>query len=479
MVARRTLVRRDAATPRSGLWIGAMNVCLISREYPPFFGGGIGTYAERYAWTLANRGHRAVVITVSTDGEEHREVLSSEGPGSVVVVRLPFIRGNDWSKPDPAIAAREHERLFRTHHPVSLFAKLAADALTALIREFGIESIEAPDTGALGWFALDRKRRGARELRDVPIVTMVHSPSAWVAQWNRESVESGPERALTRMEAEQARWSDALVCPSRALASWAENLWELPTGTIEVIPYPLGPLEDIARARVRQPAGPSVARGEGPTRIVFAGRLEPRKGVDTLLRGAAIALDRGALLEIDLFGQDMPHPEHRGERFGAWCLREHVPEKHRTRIRLLGRVPPGPLAKAVERADVAVIPSPMDNFPITCMEAMSAGRAVLAARAGGMAEMIEDGVSGLLFEPGDAESCALALARVADMPRVDLARLGDGAALRMLRMCGNEEILARRLAHYEVARASRAVDPAVRSGALVRALRRARAALRL
>ena len=41
-----------------------MNVCLISREFPPFFGGGIGTYTVHWSRALAAAGHRVVVVTV-------------------------------------------------------------------------------------------------------------------------------------------------------------------------------------------------------------------------------------------------------------------------------------------------------------------------------------------------------------------------------------------------------------------------------
>jgi len=457
-----------------------MNVCLISREYPPFFGGGIGTYGERYAWALASHGHHAIVVTVSGDGREHREAREFAGGGSVVVVRLPFIRGNDWSAPDPAIATREHIRLFRTRHPVSLFAKVAGDALAGLSREFRIDVIEAPDTGALAWYALDRARRGEAALLGIPIVTMVHSPSAWVAHWNREPVASAQDRALVAMEREQAAWSDAIACPSRALAGWAEERWNLARGSIEVMPYPLGPLEARALSVLDRAEEPRGERSAGATaRFVFVGRLEPRKGVDTLLKGTALALQRGAAFHLDLIGQDMPHPERRGERFGAWCLREFVPETLRDRVRLLGRMPPERLASEVERADAAVIPSPMDNFPITCMEAMSAGRLVVAARAGGMGEMIEDGVSGVLFTAGDGESCAGALARAASMAREEASRLGTGAARRMLDLCGNERVLSARIDGYERAIERLRADGRARGGAIGATIRRVRGVLRL
>src|SRR5689334_20876306 len=118
-----------------------MNIALISREYPPFFGGGIGAYTERFARALADGGHRPVVVTVSKSGREERET----GRG-VTVVRLPFIDGDDWSGPHPAIATPEAVAAFGAFNPVSVFAMQVGAAMPGLVREFAIDAIEAPDT---------------------------------------------------------------------------------------------------------------------------------------------------------------------------------------------------------------------------------------------------------------------------------------------------------------------------------------------
>src|SRR4051812_46751988 len=110
-----------------------MNVCLISREYPPFFGGGIGAYTERFARALAGAGHRAVVVTVSGSGREERE-----SEAGVTVVRLPFLAGNEWSGPHPAIATPEHVAAYYAFHPVSVFAMEVARAVPGLARELAI-----------------------------------------------------------------------------------------------------------------------------------------------------------------------------------------------------------------------------------------------------------------------------------------------------------------------------------------------------
>jgi glycosyltransferase involved in cell wall biosynthesis len=441
-----------------------MNICLISREFPPFFGGGIGTYTRAWAGVLASGGHRVVVITVCDDGRERRE--RAEGAG-YEIVRLPLVRGEDWSRPDPAVADDGAAAAFSTFSPVSIFAMGVARVLPALQREFEFDVIEAPDTGALSWFWLNRRRTVEGFYQPAPaLVLCVHSPTAWIHRWNRSPARTRQELELLSMERDCARWCDGLVCPTRAVADAAAECWGLEAGSIGVIPHPLGDLEAVAREAARAGAGP---RG-GMPRVLCAGRLEPRKGVDTLIAGAGLAWEAGAEFELMLAGEDMPDPGGSG-RFGVGALAA-VSDRWRSRVRMLGKLSPDGLARAQAEADVIAVPSPMDNFPYACVEAMARGKVVLAAAAGGMAEMIRDWESGVLFAPGSPPACAEGLRRVAAFPPARTNEMGRAAARRMLEMCGNEAICAQRVAHYERTAAARrermmGVRPGLRRAARV------------
>lgn len=428
-----------------------LNLLIISREYPPFFGGGIGTYTLQFARALAHHGYRPVIVTVTDDGQEQHEE-----PEGFPVVRLPFIRGNDWSRPDPAIASPQTQAAFETFHPVAMLAQQIALALPRLIEQYEIDAIETPDTGALMWFALNARRTGlpwdARLGRTIPLVTHLHSPTAWIQRHNLDADDSAKIAHLRTMERESSFWSDGLVCPSHDLARWAEDAWELGKDSIPVLHYPLGDLEPIALAAPHRSARPEQANG--PRRILYAGRLEPRKGVDVLLMGFARAIDAGADLVLDLAGEDIDDPRT-GRPFGAACLASLEP-RARERVHVHGRLSPEQLDALRTESHLAAIPSPMDNFPYTCIEAMAHGMPVLAARAGGMAEMIRDDKDGALFEPGDVETCTQCLVRLGKMDRDSLVHMGRSAAARILALCNNREVVARRVKHFEglIAKAS-------------------------
>lgn len=415
----------------------SLSIAMISREYPPFFGGGIGSYTERCSRALAAAGNRVVVITVSGDGRTHRE----EADG-VVVVRLPFLNGEDWSGPHAAIATERSRAAFGSFSPVSVFAMQVAEALPGLVEEFELEVVEAPETGALAWFALNDRRLG-RPCGERPwpaFLTHLHSPSAWIEHWDRAPHIGRPHAELKRMERDCVQWADGVLCDSRELAVWAEDHFDLPARSVEIIRAPLGDLEAASGVRP--------ARPPGPRRIICAGRLEPRKGVDLLLAGFARAVERGADLRLDLAGRDV-HNVRTGRLFGAACLDRLVPAGIRGRITVHGALRPEALSALRRAADLAAVPSPSDNFPNTCMEAMAEGLPVLAARAGGMAEMISGNGDGLLFEPGDIEGCAGALVRAASMSDAEIAEMGRAARARIVAICGTTAIIRDRIDHLE------------------------------
>jgi hypothetical protein len=251
------------------------------------------------------------------------------------------------------------------------------------------------------------------------------------------------------MERDSVEWSDGVVTPSAMMGKWVKENGGI---AAEVIPYPLGELESAARRQAARSAEEPPADGR---KALFAGRLEPRKGVRVLLEGFARAVAQGADLELTIAGEDMPE----GSGLHGAKLIAAMPERAKQRVRAIGRVDPERLVELRAAAAVIVVPSPMDNFPNTCMEAMAAGRVVVAARAGGMGEMIRDGVEGVLFEPENAADCARALARVVALSAEARAEMRRRAAQRMLELCGNGVIAARRIGHYERAIAARRRGP--------------------
>ena len=90
----------------------------------------------------------------------------------------------------------------------------------------------------------------------------------------------------------------------------------------------------------------------------------------------------------------------------------------------LGALAPEAVAAALHAADLVVLPSRGDGLPVSIVEAMANGRPVLATRAGGTAEVVQHGVTGLLVDAEQPDQLAAALATLAT-DRSGLQRMAD------------------------------------------------------
>jgi D-inositol-3-phosphate glycosyltransferase len=81
------------------------------------------------------------------------------------------------------------------------------------------------------------------------------------------------------------------------------------------------------------------------------------------------------------------------------------------RVTFLGPQPRERVVELFRAADATILSSTWENFPHTVVEALAVGTPVLAMAAGGVGEVVRDGVNGLLVAPGDAEALAVAVRR--------------------------------------------------------------------
>ncbi len=154
---------------------------------------------------------------------------------------------------------------------------------------------------------------------------------------------------------------------------------------------------------------------DGRISVLYAGRQTREKGVDLLADAFLIAHARDPRLRLALAGGG-PESEYLRERLGDTAD-------------FLGWLEGDELARAYADADVFVFPSETDTYGQVVVEAQASGVPVIAVRAGGPADLIDDGRSGLLSDPSPDEVAAKIL-RVADAPtlRDRLIRGGLAAA---------------------------------------------------
>ena len=143
--------------------------------------------------------------------------------------------------------------------------------------------------------------------------------------------------------------------------------------------------------------------------FVYFGRLSPEKGLETLIRAAAMTRQTVALVGTGPIESSL---RALAAEIGADA-------------RFLGFRTGTALAEAVGAARAAVLPSTWyENAPVSVMEAYALGRPVIGARIGGIPELIREGVTGATFASGNVEALAVQLARFAAMDKAKIAAMG-------------------------------------------------------
>jgi glycosyltransferase involved in cell wall biosynthesis len=176
--------------------------------------------------------------------------------------------------------------------------------------------------------------------------------------------------------------------------------------------------------------------------FVYTGRLLPEKGIDLLIRAAGSI--EGARLLVVGEGPIEEELREEAERYGSG------------RVEFTGFLGGDDFRRTVAGARFVVLPSRWyENLPFSVMEAMAAGKPVVAYENGGVPEMVADGETGRLCRPGDVEELAQVIIElIRDERQRD--RLGEAGRVR-----ARELFSARR----HVARMEEALDRAVRTAA--------------
>ncbi|RIL07920.1 MAG: hypothetical protein DCC75_09640 [Proteobacteria bacterium] len=157
---------------------------------------------------------------------------------------------------------------------------------------------------------------------------------------------------------------------------------------------------------------------DGKVRVLFVGRFEHRKGIDLLISCIPALCRQFPQVEFYLAG-DSTLRGPSGAEYGAEVNKLVAAYGLSSQVKLLGKLSDEALFAEYAACDIFVAPSRFESFGIVYVEAMMFAKPVIASRTCGAVEVVEDGVTGLLADPGSAASL-----------RDKLSRLIGDAALR-------------------------------------------------
>ncbi len=410
-----------------------MNIWILTSQFPPAVVGGIARYVASAADMFACAGHQVTVVAADQVNDE--QVL----PSGVRLLRFAP-RGRTFARDIPRDTTEQNPAFPYNllAPPVALSYELA-ERVSAYVQRDGVlpDVIECQEYAALPYYLIQRRLVERHLLSDVPLVLHLHSPDFCITRANRQPRHRLPGYWVGRMERFCMLAAEGILAPSAFLAR--EVAQEVPqcADAIEIIPYPYPPLPTSTT---------TPQRGD----LVFAGRLEPRKGVIELIEVCNHLWSHGRDFRLTLVGDDTPFGP-RGMSVGEW-LRQRYRCWIDTGLLVIhgAAFAPEALWQRWRTAWAVIVPSIWENYPNVCIEAMALGKLVIASTSGGQAEMIgADGDSGILFsweKPGD---CAVAIERALSLSVEQVRSIGARARARITALTSFETVLPQRLAHFE------------------------------
>lgn len=392
-----------------------LHVCFISQEYPPETGwGGIGAYTYEMAHGLARAGQRVTVISLA----QGPDTITSAG--GVEVHRVG--PRPDWSR-------WRGGWLLNRIWPG--FAWSASRRLKDIHAACPVDVVEAAECRADSLFLpLVRRRPG--------LVVRLHTPWYFVDRLNN-IVPDRKKRFIYRQEAWSIRAADLVTAPSRAVVDLTNTWVPLAPRRVAVVPNPVN-------ADTYSP-GDGAKTGD----VLVVGRLEQRKGAGLLADAVPAVLRRCPHATFRFVGSDGVDANGRSWRER---LLDGVPEAQRGRV-VFEQVPRSELIRRYRQAAVCVLPSVWENFPYALLEAMACGVPAVGTRTGGLPELIDDNVSGLVIPPADATALTDGLCRLLQDDRLR-QRMGRAARRQVEERFSVERVVPDMLEVYRSVRERKA-----------------------
>jgi glycogen(starch) synthase len=387
-----------------------MNICYLSKEYPPNIIGGVGIYTQEISRSLSQLGHKIFVITEAKD----KEGTFHENGVCVMRVRparLPvffFLR----------------DRIKMTVERLE-YSYAVSRRLRQLMKDERIDVVESCEARAEGfWHYLFASHP--------PLLVKLHTPESIIFRWNRDDAESLDFKLMEKLEEYWIFKAKRLVAITRSMRGLASNYYQFDLGNLPVIPNPFN-------INVFKPGLPEKTADAAAT-VLYAGRLEFRKGVHVLIRAVPLVLKEFPDTKFVFVGSDCGMKLY---------LQKKVEEfKCGANVSFVDHVPREKLVEFYHNSTVCVMPSLWENYPYACLEAMACGKPVVASRVGGLAEIIDDNKDGVLFAPGSVLELARGITRLLK-DRKFAEAVARNAARKIKERYSSTEVTRQTLASYQ------------------------------
>jgi glycogen synthase len=397
-----------------------MRILMLSWEFPPRMVGGLGRHVDALTRALVAAGHEVHVVA-----REHPDAPAHEEVDGIHVVRV------DASPPQVG---------FDDFVPwVLAFNTAVLSAASRLAHEHRFDVVHVHD-----WLVASAGV-GVAEAFDLPLVATIHATEFGRHQGHLPGPMNRLIHGIEGWLVDRARHT--IVC-STYMRDQVRTLFGTPDERIDVIPNGVAmdafelPDTEVRALRARLVE-------DDAHLVLFAGRLEYEKGVQTVLHALERLSDLVGPVRFLVAGVGTYSDELR-------ALVDELGLAHR--VRFTGFLEERALRLHYAAADVAVAPSLYEPFGLVAVEAMACGTPVVASDTGGLREIVAGG-HGLVFPPQDADQLADRIAQVLTHPE-ETALTVARARERIRSLYDWDDVASRTIEVYARVVRSEAVGPA-------------------
>jgi len=377
-----------------------MNILALTSSYPRFEGDPTAPFVESMTRHVASRGHS--IHLVLPESHEWKRPPVEDGVHYHLYRYSPRRTWTPWGYSEALEAGTRIKRRLYPLAPVVLASALRTCA--------AVVSGETIDVVHAHWL-IPNGLIGARVAKrhDVPLVISLHGSDVAVAERSR---------ALGRLSRSSLSRSAAVTGSSNNLLERARALGA--AGRLEWIPYGADPQEFGTDLEIRERVRAELGLASDAVAVLGIGRLIPVKGFDYLIEAIALARANCPRVRLVLVGDGDTRAglEAQAERLGL-----------DGEVTFAGMAKREDVSSYLAAADVVAVPSVhyagfVDGLPNVALEAMAAGKPLVATRVGGLPDVVHDDLTGILVEERDPSALAAAIVRLANDP--DLRnRLGE------------------------------------------------------
>ncbi len=367
--------------------------------------GGMNVYVRDLTRELGRRGIGVDVFTRSQD-EHVPHVLHDLGFGNRIV-HIP-------AGPEHPLEKKE----LLTHIPEFVDG----------IRQFAADKNQSYDLLHAHYWLSGKAGLSLRNEWGIPLIQMFHTLALMKNRVARDQLEKEPTERV-EIETRLLREADRIIAATQAEVAQIQWLYQVSTDRVVVIP----PGVDTSRFYAIDPdeAKEFIGFPLQKRMLLYVGRIESLKGIDTLLQAISGMLSDGiidaeAICMAIIGGEaDESSEQLSAEMKRLTRLSDELGLKDV--VRFLGKRDQDSLPYYYSAAEVVVVPSHYESFGLVALEAMACGAPVVASETGGLAFLIRDGETGFHVPAGDVAALQLRLKTILE-DEVLRKRIGQQAA---------------------------------------------------